>query len=119
MIYEAELDRCAGYIAQALPYCFGNYEWADIRQACLEGKMQLWPGANCALVTEICYWPRRTGCNVFLGGGDLEELKALAPQVLAWAKSIGCDHVTVFGRKGWARALGMGEQFTVGFRKDL
>lgn len=107
-LYTAELTRCAEWIKAALPYCNGAYEWDDIVNACLTGRMQLWPGEKSALVTEIVQYPRRKYCVVSFAGGDLEELEQMSHRIRAYARSLGCDHMAVHGRKGWARALGVG-----------
>lgn len=115
----AEFDRCAPWIEAALPYCFGNYELSDVRDACLAGQMQLWPGERSAAVTEIHRWPRRTGIHVLFAGGELDELREQSAVILAWAKSKGCDHATVTGREGWARALGFGNRVSTNSRLDI
>lgn len=115
----AEFDRCAPWIESALPHCFGNYELSDVRDACLAGQMQLWPGQRSAMVTEIHRWPRRTAIHVLFAGGDLDELRAMSRDVLAWAKTKGCDHATVTGRDGWARALGFGQRVSTNSRMEL
>ena len=107
-LIAAEFDRCAGWIASALPYSNHCYDIEDIRSACIAGQMQLWPGQKSALVTELCQYPARTGCLVAFAGGDLEELRGMAPTIKQWAKTKGCDFVAVQGRKGWVRALGIG-----------
>jgi hypothetical protein len=119
MRLDSEFDRCAEWIAAALPHCHGNYELDDIRAACHAGQMQLWPGQRSACITEIHRWPRRTGLNVVFGGGDLEELAQLAPRIEAWAKSKGCDHITVVGRPGWVRALKQGDIVSTVSRKEI
>ena len=107
-LYSDEFDRCAAWIESAIPY--SNHCWTiqDVKAACMAGKMQLWPGEKSALVTEICQYPVRTGCLVAFAGGDLDELRSMAPTIKQWAKSKGCDFVSVMGRKGWVRALGIG-----------
>lgn len=118
--YLAELGRCRGWIESALPYCHGNYEWDDVVTFCLDGRMQLWPGERSAAVTTISQYPRRKGLTVIFAGGDLEELRAvLAPQIEDWARTIGCDHITVIGRAGWVRALGTGEIVATMASKEL
>lgn len=81
--------------------------------------MQLWPGERSALLSEIVRYPRRVGCHIAFAGGDLEELRMMADTVEAWAKSVGCDHITVGGRAGWVRALGRGEIYSTNARKEL
>jgi hypothetical protein len=117
--FDSEWARCAPFIAPALEHCHGNYELADVRELCLAGQMQLWPGHRCALVTQIIRWPRRTELNVTFAGGDLQEIEQISEHVKAWGKSKGCDHVTVWGRPGWVRALKQGEIFATGSRKEL
>lgn len=117
--FDAEFDRCAPWIESALPECHGNYELSDVRELCRQGLMQLWPGERCAMVSEIHRYPRRTGCNVIFGGGDLEEIRTLSKRIEHWAKSKGCDHITVVGRKGWVRALKTGEIVASISRKEL
>lgn len=117
--YAAEFDRCAAWLEKSLPYCHGTHTLQDLREATLAGRMQLWPGERSALLTEIIRYPRRTGCHVAFAGGDLEELRKMADTVEAWAKSVGCDHITVSGRAGWVRALGRGEIYSTMAGKDL
>lgn len=101
----SELARCRRFLEPALAYNGGTHGWDDIAAGVEAGKLQLWPAPNGALVTEILKYPRQRVCNVFLGGGDLEQLKAMVASVEAWAKVQGCGAVTVLGRPGWVRAL--------------
>ena len=106
--YAQEFDRCAHWIEASLPYCNGRYDLASIRKACLEGRMQLWPGQRSAIVTEIADYPLKRVCVIGFAGGDIEELRTATGLLIPWAKSKGCDQIDVYGRKGWVRALGMG-----------
>lgn len=101
----AETARCRPFLEPALAYNGGTHEWADIEAGIASGKLQLWPAPAGALVTEILAYPRQRVCNVFLGGGDLDQIKAMVPSVEAWAKVQRCAAVTVMGRPGWVRAL--------------
>lgn len=99
-----ELDRCRDWIEAALEYSGGTHDWYDIVFGVLQGNFQLWPKENGALVTEIITYPRKRVLNVFLGGGDLNELASMHEEVIAWAKEQGCTGATISGRKGWERA---------------
>jgi hypothetical protein len=115
-----DFDRCAAWLQAALAYNGGRYGLEHIRERVADGRMQLFCGERCALVTEIADWP--TGlkvCTVVLGGGDLAEIKPLSEHVTAWAASIGCNEMEVVGRPGWARALGTGQAVATVFRKPL
>lgn len=117
--YAAEFDRCAPFIARSLDHGFGAYDLDDIRNACLAGHMQLWPAERSAAVTEIVHYPSRTGLIVAFAGGELEELKALMPNIKAFALNNGCDFWATNGRPGWARALGIGRVVSTLCAEDL
>ena len=38
---------------------------------------------------------------MFLGGGELDQLLDMHNDVTAWAKSYGCEALTITGRFGW------------------
>lgn len=72
--------------------------------------MQAWPGAHSILVTEIVNYPSgRRDVNFVLAAGDrggsLEEIRAMYPIVLEWAREAGCTRATFAGRDGWARTF--------------
>lgn len=98
-----ELDRCRPWIEAALAYSGGTHVFEDVRDAILDGRMQLWPAPDGCLVTEIVVYPRKTVLNVFLGGGKLSRLIDMHDDVAAWAKAQGCDAATINGRRGWER----------------
>ena len=67
--------------------------------------MQFWPAERGCLVTEIVMFPKKKVINVFLGGGELDQLADMHADVIAWAKTQGCTGATIVGRKGWERAF--------------
>ena len=79
--------------------------------------MQFWPGAQSAVITEIQVYPRLKALHYFLAGGNLEELARMRPIIEHWAESIGCQRVTLAGRRGWIRSFladeGYQEKWTV------
>ena len=100
-----ELERCRGWIESALEYGGGTHTFEDVKCGIIAGTSQLWPAANSCLVTEITKHPQKKVLHIFLGGGDLEEIKSMQPDVIAWAKSQDCESLTMTGRKGWSKAL--------------
>ena len=100
-----ELERCRGWIESALEYGGGTHTFEDVKCGIIAGKSQLWPAANSCLVTEITKHPQKKVLHIFFGGGDLEEIKSMQPDVIAWAKSQDCESLTMTGRKGWSKAL--------------
>lgn len=100
-----ELERCKPWIKAALRYSGGTHTYADVCEAIKCGKMQLWPASKSCLVTEITQYPRKKVLHIFLAGGDLDEIKSMQPDVMAWGKARGCDDLTMVGRLGWSKAL--------------
>ena len=67
--------------------------------------MQLWPAERGCLVTEIQVYPRKKVLNVFLGGGDMDQLLDMEAAAAAWGKAQGCTMATIQGRPGWERVF--------------
>lgn len=115
----AEWERCAKWIEPSLAYANGCYDMASLWEAVVLGKMQLWPGERSAMLSEIVRFPLKTGCTVAFAGGDMEELKRMQVIVEDWARSKGCDFISVHGRRGWVRALGVGRVVSTTASRDL
>ena len=105
-LLQREFERCAPWLAEALTPIPGTHSIDDIRQACENGTMQLWPGKASVLLTEVFQYPHRKGCYVRAAGGDVADGNEVGTRVAAWAKTIGCDHVMTPGRPKWVRDLG-------------
>jgi hypothetical protein len=96
-------------------------EWLDAR--ILAGRARFWRSEHAAAVTEIRTYP--TGAydvHGLVAAGDVSEIRdRIAPQVEAWARSIGALGIVLESRPGWARAL-RGRGFVphqLAVRKDL
>jgi len=100
-----ELARCRLWIEAALEYSGGTHNFDDVVSGLAEGKMQLWPAPKGYIVTEIVVYPRKKVLNVFLGGGELDQLMDMHKDVIAWSKAQGCEAVTITGRYGWKKPL--------------
>lgn len=93
------------WIEAALEHSNGTHTFEDIVKGISEGRMQLWPAERGVMVTEIVVYPRRKMLNIFLAGGDLDQLLDMGDDMRAWAKAQGCDGAMLTGRKGWARVM--------------
>ena len=100
-----ELERCRPWIEAALEYSGGTHNFEDVAEGIIQGNMQLWPSPRGCIVTEIVVYPRKKVLNVFLGGGKLDQLLDMHNDVTAWAKSYGCEALTITGRFGWKKPL--------------
>ena len=100
-----ELERCKPWIEAALEYSGGTHDFIDVAEGIYKGTMQLWPTPKGCIVTEIVVYPRKRMLNVFLGGGELEQILDMHKDVIQWAKAPGCTALTMTGRGGWKKTL--------------
>ena len=100
-----ELERCRPWIEAALEYSGGTHEFEDVAKGIVECRMQLWPSPRGCIVTEIVIYPKKKTLNVFLGGGELDQLLDMHSDVTDWAKHYGCEALTITGRFGWKKPL--------------
>ena len=84
-----ELERCRPWIEAALEYSGGTHDFIDVAEGIYKGTMQLWPTPRGCIVTEIVVYPRKKVLNVFLGGGELDQILEMHEDVIAWAKAQG------------------------------
>ena len=98
-----EFMRCQPYIEAALEYTKGTHNIRDIWDGIVTGNFQLWPGEKSAVVTEIQIYPQAKVMHIFLAGGDLEELLEMEKSVRAFAETIGCNSMSISGRRGWVK----------------
>ena len=103
--FQAEVTRCRQWIEAALEYSGGTHDFIDVVEGLYKGTMQLWPAEKGCIVTEIVVYPRKKMLNVFLGGGDLEQILDMHENVIEWAKAQKCEALTMTGRFGWKKPL--------------
>jgi hypothetical protein len=98
-----ELARCKPWIEAALEYSGGTHDFDDIVEGLKKGVLQLWPTPRGCIVTEIVVYPKKRVLNVFLGGGELDQILDMRDDVIEWAKAQGCAALTMSGRHGWKK----------------
>ena len=102
-------------IQKAIDRGQGEYEAGDILAFLLSRDMQLWVSDDleAAAVTQIIVYPRRKVCSVLLVGGcGLHQWKN-TKVIETWAAAQGCELMRAHGRRGWHRAVGWQEVYTV------
>ena len=92
-------------IEGALRYAGGTHTFDDVQESVQAGAMQVFARPRSIIITEIVQYPRSKALHMFLGGGEMEEIEDMFPEIEAWARSIGCSAVTATGRHGWARTF--------------
>lgn len=113
---SAEWRRCARWLEPALD---GSHSLEDVWTGVAAGEHHFWPGRRSAAVGELVQHPRRRDYHVWLAGGDLRELIEMERSACAFARELGCDRITLHGRKGWARALKDYRPAWLALSKDL
>lgn len=100
-----QMERARELIDEALSYTPGTHSFDQLLDMVLQGHLAFWSLPKSFMLTEISIFPGARHFHIFLGGGDLQELIAVHPDVLAVAKVLGCSKVTIAGRPGWGRAM--------------
>ena len=104
-ILNDDLEKCRPWIEAALVYTGGTHEWDDIVDSIAKGTMQLWAADRGCIVTEIVVYPRKKVLNIFLAGGELDQILDMDNDVKKWAEQHGCSAATMSGRIGWKKPL--------------
>lgn len=58
---------------------------------------------NSVIVTSVETYPQAKVLQLWLAGGDLKEILAAEPTIMAWAAKRGCSMLRIAGRRGWVR----------------
>jgi hypothetical protein len=93
------------YILDALEYSGGTHSLEDVAMALNKDEMQLWPGLDSAIVTQIITYPRKKFIHIFLAAGNMDEILRTIPFIEQHGKMEGCDQMSICGRKGWAKPI--------------
>lgn len=99
----AQLERCRPWLEPALEGSF--WTWPEVEAGVIGNKAILVPGNKAAMLTEDQIYATGRVMHVWIAGGDMDELVAMAPGVEALARLRGCKTVTIDGRRGWERIL--------------
>lgn len=75
----------------------------ELRAELSANRATLWTGEASAMVMQLLTPPPTL--HIWLAGGDLDDLLSLRGGMEAWARSQGCEWVTINGRRGWNRVL--------------
>mgnify|MGYP006908227837 CR=1 FL=1 len=102
--FEREWARCSHWIEAALRHGADHTSLEDVKEAIVAGHMYLWPAVDAAIVTQVV-GSRRKECNLYLGGGSMATIERMIPVIEDYARSMGCEIMTVTGRRGWERTF--------------
>ena len=100
-----ELMRCREWIQSALDEGGNTHSFEDIVRGVAQGHYQFWPADRCCAITEVVEYPNRKSLHIFLAAGDKEQIKDMNASAEEFARAIGCDSMSIAGRRGWVREL--------------
>lgn len=103
MIFDLmqEYARVREYLLPAIERTNGTHTEDDIILGLISGHLKLWALEKSVGITEFQTYPRMKVINVFLAGGDLDEIMAHTPVLEAYGLKNGCTRMTFGGRPGW------------------
>lgn len=79
----------------------GLYSWEDILAELEAGSLQSFSEGESTVFTSVREYPRKRVLDVRLAVGTMNEIYAIQPRVVAFAKEQGCELLQAFGREGW------------------
>ncbi len=107
-------------LEKALVEVKGTHTIDDVALMVGKGHFTLWLWDKSAALTEFVTVPRMKMLNLFIVGGDLEELREKeTAELIPYAKANGCARLTGAGRPGWARVQSDWERGGVYMHKDI
>lgn len=105
---KKHFERLQIHLQAALKHTNGTHTITDVWNAIENGQAQLWSGVNSVIVTEIVTYPTvpLRKINVWLAGGNLEEIEEMMPPIVEWAKKHKkCTRASLIGRRGWSKSF--------------
>lgn len=79
------------------------YNEVDLLKGVMNGAWTFWPGDRSFIFASVDKYPTLTKLNIFLAGGDHNEVFQIEPAVVAWAKSLGATQSFTEARMGLDR----------------
>lgn len=108
--FWSDWSQAVPLLLPAIGMAGGTHQVVDVLSGVVSGAFCLWLSQGSAAITEIVIYPRKRECNVFLAGGDLEEIRDWQRPdgpLEAWGFDVmECDRLAFAGRGGFGRALG-------------
>ena len=103
-LWAVSFQKLEKILEPALEYD-NTHNMQDVADCINSCTMQLWPGVNSAVVTQVQNFPRMKVLHIFLASGDLAELETFTPHIQKFAEDMGCHKITLTGRRGWSRTF--------------
>ncbi len=89
-----------------MEYSGGTHDFDDIVEGLGRGCTSVVAGTSGGVSSrKLWLYPKKSVLNVFLGGGELDQIMDMHKDVIEWAKTQGCAALTMSGRFGWKKPL--------------
>lgn len=102
--WEIAFDRHEKHIISALKHQ-DRYNLSDIKEKISQGIFHIWAGNDAFYISSFGEFPRYKVLNLFLCGGNYDELEEMLESIESFAKEHDCKYLYGGGRKGWIRKL--------------
>jgi hypothetical protein len=103
-LWAVSFQKVEKILQPALEYD-NTHNMQDVADCIDSCTMQLWPGVNSAVITQVQNFPRMKVLHIFLASGDLVELETFTSHIQKFAEDMGCHKITLTGRRGWSRTF--------------
>ena len=101
--WEADWAFAEPMLKEAMAAGPAQYTMDAIKLLLRQENCELWVGEKSAALMEIDY--DTTTFQIWLAGGDLQEIIEALPDVEASARARNFVRVMIYGRKGWEKVL--------------
>lgn len=92
------------YLEDSIALISEQYTPDDVFSYYMQGKCEMIRGEKSVMLLRIDESPRMRIAEIWLGGGDAEELLGpMRAKAEIWAARNGCKQVAFVGRHGWSR----------------
>lgn len=88
-------------LSRVLERMGGVYNFNDLMERIVDGRMQSFSHDNSWLVTEINSYPRTKTLDFVVGVGDLKDWRVLHDRAIAFADEMSIPIIRAYGRRGW------------------
>lgn len=92
-------------LERALELDGGKHTVQDVADMIERGDAKLWVNGDSLVITQVVSYPQDRTLNFWIASGDLDEVRAMLPQIYEYGYAMGCSHAETTCRRGWARVM--------------
>jgi hypothetical protein len=104
-VIMAVLLKWKEQIDEALHHAKGQYVFDDVVAKVAARQIHVYEYDEAVVLMQYCVFPQYSTYHCFIAAGDMQTIKDAEEYIAQQARSMGCKHMTISGRTGWAREL--------------